>query len=116
MEASRPRRSTDWVAPLTGVAFVVVAILAAIIGGEPPDADSPVRQIVDYYGDNKSSIEVGSYVGVAAAVLLVFFGAYLRSVLSAAEGPGGILSSLALVGTAIVAVGLLLTSRAVVNL
>ena len=106
MQASRSRRSTDWVAPLTGAAFVVVAILAAVIGGEPPDADSPVREIIDYYSDNKSSIQVGSYLGVAAAVLLVFFGAYLRSVLSAAEGPGGILSPLALVGTAIVAVGL----------
>jgi hypothetical protein len=106
VEASRPRRSIDWVAPLTGVAFVVVAILSAIIGGEPPDADSPVREIIDYYSDNKSSIQVGSFVGVAAAVLLVFFGAYLRSVLSTAEGPGGMLSALALVGTAIVAVGL----------
>jgi hypothetical protein len=36
---------------------------------------------------------------------LVFFGAYLRSVLSAAEGPGGMLSALTLVGTAVIAVG-----------
>jgi hypothetical protein len=91
---------------LTGVAFVVVVIVGAIIGGEPPDADSPVREIIDHYTDNKTSIVVGSFVGAAAGVLLVFFGAYLRSVLSAAEGPGGMLSALALVGTAVVAVGL----------
>jgi hypothetical protein len=106
LEATTPSRSTDWVAPLTGVAFVVVAIVGGIIGGEPPDADSPVREIVTYYTDNKTSIEVGSFVGVGAAVLLVCFGAYLRSVLSAAEGPGGMFSPLPLVGTAIVAVGL----------
>ena len=106
MEARRPRRSTDWVAPLTGVAFIVVAIVSGIIAGEPPGADSPVREIVDHYSDNKSSIQVGGFVAGAAAVLLVFFGAYLRSVLSAAEGPGGMLSALTLVGTAIVAVGL----------
>jgi hypothetical protein len=93
-------------APLTGVAFVVVAIIGAIIGGEPPDADSPVQEIVDHYSDNESSIVVSAFVGAAAAVLLVFFGAYLRSVLSAAEPPGGMLSALTLVGTAIVAVGL----------
>jgi hypothetical protein len=96
----------EWWVPLTGVAFIVVAIVGAIIAGEPPDADSPVQEIVDHYTDNKDAIEAGSFVGAAAGVLLVFFGAYLRSVLSAAEGPGGILSALALVGTAVVAVGL----------
>jgi len=48
----------EWWAPLTGVAFVVVAIVGAIIGGEPPDADSPVQEIIDHYTDNKTSIEV----------------------------------------------------------
>lgn len=96
----------QWVAPLTGVAFVVVVIVGGIIGGEPPDASSPVQEIINHYTDNKTSIRVGSFVGVAALVLLVFFGAYLRSVLSAAEGPGGMLSALTLVGTALVAVGL----------
>jgi hypothetical protein len=96
----------EWWVPLTGIAFIVVAIVGAIIAGEPPDADSPVQEIVDHYTDNKDAIVAGSFVGAAAGVLLVFFGAYLRSVLSAAEGPGGILSALALVGTAVVAVGL----------
>ena len=105
MEARGPSRSTPWVAPLTGVAFIVVLIVGAIIGGEPPDADSPVREIVEHYRDNKTSIEVASFVIALGAVLLVFFGAYLRTVLSAAEGPGGMLSALTLVGTAIVAVG-----------
>jgi hypothetical protein len=95
-----------WVAPLTGVAFVVLAIVAGLIGGEPPDASSPVREIIDHYDDNRGSIWAASFVGVAAVVLLVFFGAYLRAVLSAAEGPNGMLSALTLVGTAVVAVGL----------
>jgi hypothetical protein len=97
--------NTERVAALTGVAFVVVAIIAAIIGGEPPDADSPVQEIIDHYADNKTSIQVGAFVGAAAMVLLVFFGAYLRSVFSAAEGRGGILSVLTLVGAAMVAFG-----------
>ena len=97
--------STERIGALTGVAFVVVAIIAGIIGGEPPDAESPVQEIVDHYADNKTSIQVGAFVGAAAMVLLVFFGAYLRSVLRAAEGPGGILSALTLVGAALVAVG-----------
>jgi hypothetical protein len=38
-------------------------------------------------------------------VFLIFFGGYLRKVLSAAEGEGGVLSAVSLVGVAIVAVG-----------
>jgi len=106
----------EWWAPLTGVAFVVVAIVGAIIGGEPPDADSPVQEIIDHYTDNKTSIEVASLVIAAAAVLLVFFGAYLRSVLSAAEGPGGMLSALTLVGTAVVAVGIAIDTTILIAL
>jgi hypothetical protein len=97
---------TERIGALTGVAFLVLAIVGALIAGEPPSADNPVQEIVDHYSDNETSIYVGSFVLVAAAVLLVFFGAYLRSVLSAAEGSGGILSALTLVGTAIVAIGI----------
>jgi hypothetical protein len=92
-------------APLTGVAFVVVAIVGFAVGGEPPGADDPVQEIVDHYVDNKDSVEIGAaMVGVAAA-LLIFFGGYLRKVLRAAEGEGGTLSAVVLVGAAVMAVG-----------
>jgi hypothetical protein len=98
-------------APLTGVAFIVMVIIAVIVsGGEPPSADEPVQEIIDYYVDNKDSVQIGSIIGVAAVILLVFFGAYLRSVLSAAEGGSGMLSALPLVGTAILATGLAIDS------
>lgn len=98
-------------APLTGVAFIVVVIIAVVIsGGDPPSADEPVQEIIDHYVDNKDAIEIGAFVGTAATILLVFFGAYLRTVLGAAEGAGGMLSALPLVGTAIVAVGLAIDS------
>ncbi len=106
----------EWLAPLTGVAFIALAIIGAIIGGEPPDADSPVQEIVDHYVDNKSSIEVGSFLAVAAAVLLVFFGAYLRSVLGAAERPGGMLSTLTLIGTSVVAIGIAIDTTILIAL
>jgi len=96
---------SERIAALTGVAFVVVAIVAGLIGGDPPSADEPVQEIIDHYADNETSIQIGAFVAAAAMVLLVFFGAYLRSVLSAAEGRGGILPALTLVGAAIVAVG-----------
>lgn len=97
--------SRDRLAALTGVAFIILIAISAVIIGEPPSAGDPVQDIVDYYVDNKDSIEVAAIVGVAGVILLVFFGAYLRKVLSAAEGGGGMLSVLPLVGTAIVGVG-----------
>jgi uncharacterized protein DUF4386 len=98
-------RSKEWLVPLTGVAFIVVGIVGFIIGGEPKSADDPVREIVDYYVDNKDSVEIGAIAGVVAGLLLIFFGAYLRKVLRAAAGEEEILSLVAFVGFALVAVG-----------
>ena len=47
-------KSRDWLVALTGLATIVIAIVASIISGEPPSADdSSRREIVDYYVDNK---------------------------------------------------------------
>ena len=93
-------------APLTGVAFIGLAIASFAIGGEPPDVENPVPEIVDHYVDNKDSVIIGGVLAGLAAMFLVFFGGYLRTVLSAAEGPGGVLSAITLVGTAVMAVGI----------
>jgi hypothetical protein len=98
-------RSKPWWAPLTGVAFLIVLIINFVIAGEPKDADHPPREIVQWYVDNKDAVELGAIFGVAAALLLIFFGAYLRQVLHEAGGEGESLSLVAFVGFAIVGVG-----------
>jgi len=98
-------RSREWLAPLTGVGFIVLGIVSFIVAGEPKSADDPVREIVNYYVDNKDSVEISAFIGVAATVLLVFFGAYLRSFLRAAGGEAEMLSIVAFSGILIVAVG-----------
>ena len=98
-------RSREWLVPLTGVGFVLLGIVSFIVGGEPKSADEPVREIVDYYVDNKDSIQVAAFIGVAATLLLVFFGAYLRRVLRAAAPEGEILSLVSFLGLVVVAVG-----------
>ncbi|MGH2980624.1 MAG: hypothetical protein ACRDKV_01095, partial [Solirubrobacterales bacterium] len=69
-----------------------------------------VQEIVDHYVDNKDMIFASGLVGVLAMALLVYFAGYLRKILSAAEGPGGFISSLVLVGASILAVGLAIDS------
>jgi hypothetical protein len=98
-------RSKEWLVPLTGVAFIVVGILSFIIGGEPKSADEPVNEIVDFYVDNKDSVQIGAIGGVVAGVFLIFFGAYLRRVLRAAAGEEEILSLVSFVGLVLVALG-----------
>lgn len=98
-------RSRDWLAPLTGVGFVVVGIIAFAIGGEPESADEPVSEIVDFYVDNEDSVQIGAILGVVAGLLLIFFGAHLRKVLRAAGGEDESLSLVAFVGLVLVALG-----------
>jgi hypothetical protein len=98
-------RTREWLVPLTGVAFIVVGIVSFIIGGEPKSADEPVREVVDYYIDNKDSIEVAAFIGIAASLLLIFFGAYLRKVLHAGAPEGEMLSLVSFIGFVLVAVG-----------
>ena len=98
-------RGREWLVPLTGVGFIVLGIVSFIVGGEPKSADEPVGEIVNFYVDNKDSVEAGAFIGVAATVLLVFFGAYLRRFLRAGAGEGEMLSLISFVGIAIVAVG-----------
>jgi hypothetical protein len=98
-------RSRDWLVPLTGVGFVVLGIVSFIVGGEPKSADDPVREVVAFYVDNKDSVQAGAFIGIAATVLLVFFGAYLRRFLRAGAGEGEMLSMVSFIGIAVVAVG-----------
>lgn len=96
-------------APLTGAAFVVLAVVSFVVPGEGPTAtEDPLREIVRYYVDNEGSVIVASIIATFAALLFVFFGGVLRRVLRDAEGPGGVLSAVAFGGTLIFATGVAL--------
>ena len=94
-----------WMAPLTGVAFIVVLIVGFTVAGEPPSvSDSTPEEIVSFYSDSDSPAIGAALVGLAAT-LFVFFGGTVRKVLREAEGEGGTLSAVTLAGAAIFAVG-----------
>ena len=40
-------------APLTGIAFVVLVVVAVVVGGETPDNDDSLRSIVAFWKDNE---------------------------------------------------------------
>jgi hypothetical protein len=99
------RRNRAWLVPLIGIAFVVLLVVSLIVQGSPTSADHPPSEVQQWYQDNKDAAEISAFIGVLAATLLIFFGAYLRKVLEEAEGPGSMLPILALIGLTLVAVG-----------
>lgn len=102
-------RTREWLIPLTGVVFVILGIVTFLVGGEPKSADEPVREVVDYYVDNKSSVEAAAFIGVAATLFLVFFGAYLRKVLHAGA-PDEWLSLVSFAGLVVIGIGFAIDS------
>jgi hypothetical protein len=98
-------RKDHWWVPLTGVAFVALVIVGAIVGGEPPGADDPVQEIVSHYKDNKDSIEISAGLFVIGAALFVFFAGFTRKVLDREAGGRSMLPTVALVGAGILATG-----------
>jgi hypothetical protein len=101
----RPSRSWEWVAPLSGAAFVVVAIVALVVTGQPEDASHSPEEIVDWYTSHTGSVQVGTFLTAFSAALFVFFAGYLRMILRAAEGERGMLSLVSFAGALVVAVG-----------
>jgi hypothetical protein len=95
----------EWLAPLTGVAFIVVLIIGFLVGGEPPDVEKPAQEIVDHYNDNKDAVQAGVLIQMVAAVLLLLFAGYLRKFLRAAPGEGGLLPAVVLAGATVMAAG-----------
>ena len=83
----RSNRATT-LAPLTGALFVVLTVVSMIVAGEPPDADDPVEDIVEFWADNDTAVLIGSMVEALGAVALIFFAASLHRALRSGEGSG----------------------------
>jgi hypothetical protein len=80
-------------------------ILAFIIGGETPDATDSRREVVSFYLDNDSDQAFAGALLALGSVALLFFLGSLRQALRAAEGDEGGLSTVALLGGLMIAVG-----------
>jgi hypothetical protein len=97
--------SAKTIGPLTGILFVVLAIVAFLVGGETPATDDTAREIVDFYLDNDDSQAIAAAVLALGCVALIFFLGSLRRVLRAEAGDEGGLSTVALLGGVVMAVG-----------
>jgi hypothetical protein len=108
--------SANRLAALTGLAFVVLAVISAIIMGEPPDPDDPPLKIIAFYKDNDTELWISAFLTALAATALVFFAGYLGRVLRIASGPGHMLSWVVLAGATITAFAAALDATIIIAL
>ena len=101
------RSRLEQLAPLTGVAFVVLFVVSFIILGETPDVEDSADDVVTFWQDNEAEGIWSALFGIWGVVLAVWFAASVRTALRVMEGGVGRLSSLAFAGWIIFAVGML---------
>jgi hypothetical protein len=88
---------------LAGVVFVVLIVVAALIGGSPPKPSDSVLKIAKFYKDNQDSLKVGSYLSGLATIPLLWWLGSLFGRLRRAEGGAGRVAGIALTGGVVAA-------------
>jgi hypothetical protein len=86
---------------LGGVAFVVLVVIAAVIGGSPPKPTDSALKIVKYFRDNQDALKIGSYLNGIGLIVFLWFLATLYGRLRRAEGGSGRVSGIALTGAVV---------------
>jgi hypothetical protein len=98
-------RGLERFAPLTGLLFVLLVIVAVIVGGETPGADDRIVKVINYWKNNDDQAIAASIIAAFSAVALLWFAGVWRAVLAAAEGPPARLANTAFAGAVMGAVG-----------
>ena len=93
-------------APLSGVAFVALYVLSAVIGlSDSPDFAGPSEEIAQYYIDNNDEILMSTVLAAIATPFFIFFVGCLRTAIARVEGGTTRLATTAF-GSAMAAVAL----------
>jgi hypothetical protein len=63
----------------SGIAFVVLTVVAFVVGGEPPAADDPAAEVVSYYDGDRGQVLVSSFVFAVALGFWIWFAAAIAN-------------------------------------
>jgi hypothetical protein len=98
-------------APLAGVVFVALTVLAVLgLGGDTPDIDSSPQEVAAFFSTHSGREEGGAFLLAIAIVFLVIFGASLRAALRPPRGRSDGWSSVAFGGVLVAAAGFLVAA------
>jgi hypothetical protein len=99
------RRIERW-APLTGVLYAALFIIAMGMQGSAPSQDAPGAEVIRFYQAHHTAASVSCFVIVAAAVAFVFFAGALRDALRRDDRGGDWLPTVAFGGGVAYAIAL----------
>ena len=91
-------------APLTGVLFLVLAVVSFVLGGDPPDSEKAPPEVVEYWDDGKQI--ASAIIATYAALALVWFAGSVRDAIARVEPGASRLASISFGGAVICAAGL----------
>jgi hypothetical protein len=92
------QRSNVWLAPLTGVVFAALLVVAFIVIGEGQDAtEETADELVAYYADHEDEQFIGGILVGLAGIFFLFFAGWVRRILRVGE-EHGVLSAVAFAG------------------
>ena len=95
----------SWLAPLTGILFIVFLIVGFALAGEPPDpTKDSAQEIVAFYVENDSRVLAGAIAQAIAGAMFIFFGGYLFRTLRASGAEATAIVAVA--GTVVFAIGI----------
>ena len=95
-----------WALPAAG--FVVFAVAAFIVGGEPPTVSDSAEDVVRYYDGERGRVTTSSFLFVVGLVLLLWFGGAIANALQE-KGEGRVGATLIAAVTAFVSLQIVLT-------
>ena len=83
-----PVNDSKWqrYALIGGPIFVVLAIVGAVLPGSPPSPDESTAKINSFFADNHGAIKTGAWLGILAAIFIVWWFATLWRHMADVEG------------------------------
>jgi hypothetical protein len=97
--------SAKQLVPLSGVAAVVLMIAAFAVGGETPEADASLNEVVSYYSEHDTDLQIASALLALGAFFFLIFSTTVAGALRRAQGESGGSSALGFAGGIVFAVG-----------
>jgi hypothetical protein len=97
--------SAKQLVPLSGVLAVVLMIAAFVVGGETPEADDSLREVVSYYSEHDTDLQIASALLALGGFFFLIFSTMVTGVLRRAQGESGGPSALSFAGGIVFAVG-----------
>ena len=99
-------RRIERLAPLTGVLYAALFIVAMGMQGSAPSQDAPGAEVITFYQSHHNALYLSCFVLVAAAIAFVFFAGALREALRRDDGKGDWLPTVAFGGGVAYAIAL----------